>query len=624
MAAEAKSNDGTLTHTAPRSRNDALLQRYRAYRSLPQMVIEQAEKQGDRPCLWSKQGGEWRPFTYRTVATQASALARRLQALGIKPGDRVALISENRPEWGIADVAIMSVGAATVPAYITNTPRDHEYILTHSGARGVIVSTAQIAKRVLPALANAPEVRFVIVMEALAAADTAQCRVPIEAWSVALSAGGGLPDTVSDCVARLKRQDMACIIYTSGTGGTPKGVMLSHGAILTNCLGAYDLLLKFGLSDEVFLSFLPLSHSYEHSAGLYFPLSLGAQIYYAEGVEQLVANMAEVKPTIMTAVPRLYESMQRRVVQGLQKQSATKQAFFRKALALGRKRYEAPERLSFLDRAVDALLDSLVRKKVAARFGGRLKAFVSGGAPLNYEVGLFFNALGVVMLQGYGQTESAPVVSCNPPEKIKIHTVGPVCPDVEVRIADDGEILVRGELVMLGYWKDPAATAAAVRDGWLHTGDIGRLDGDGYLQITDRKKDIIVLSGGDNVAPARVEGFLTLQPEIGQTMIYGDKRPHLVAIIVPEAEWLKRWASENGKRLDQKALASDPDLKKAFAAVVERVNADLSVLERVKRFVIATEPFSIDNGMMTPTMKVRRHVVRDTYREQLEGLYGAG
>ena len=375
-----------------------------------------------------------------------------------------------------------------------------------------------------------------------------------------------------------------------------------------------------GLGDEVFLSFLPLSHAYEHTAGLYFPISIKAQIYYAESIETLAVNLVEARPTIIVSVPRLYEVMHRRIVLGLKHQSALKQSLFAKAVALGRKEYEKPGSLGLVQGALNRVLERLVRDKVRARFGGRLKAMISGGAPLNPEVGIFFTVLGVRLLQGYGQTEAAPVISCNPPYKVKLHTVGPALERVEVKIAEDGEILTRGDGLMNGYWNDETSSSAVLREGWLHTGDIGHLDADGYIQITDRKKDIIVLSGGDNLSPQRVEGTLTLQPEIGQAMVYGDKHAHVVALLVPDEEFLRDWKGGTGGG-DLAALAGDSDFMKVLGAAVERANADLSPTERVKRHILAETAFTADNEMMTPTLKVRRHKVLEIYREALEALY---
>jgi long-chain acyl-CoA synthetase len=397
--------------------------------------------------------------------------------------------------------------------------------------------------------------------------------------------------------------------------------MLSHGALLADAHGAGQVLAAITDGDDVFLSFLPLSHAYEHLAGFLLPILVGAQIYYAESVEVLAANMVEVRPTIMTAVPRLYETMRARILNALDRQGGMKKTLFLKAVELGARRYRQNGRLGPVDAVLDRLLERSVRTKVAARFGGRLKALVSGGAPLSFEVGLFFTALGVRILQGYGQTEAAPVISVNLPGKIKLETVGPAISGCEVTIAADGEILVRGEIVMQGYWNDAAATTAVLHGGWLHTGDIGEVDSDGYIRITDRKKDIIVNSGGDNVSPQRVEGFLTLQPEIAQAMAHGDRRPHLVALLVPDAEWAAGWARANTKPTDLAALVEDADFRRAIQEAVDRVNKTLSPIEKVRKFMLSAEAFTTDNGMLTPTMKIRRHVIRKTWGERLEALY---
>ena len=452
--------------------------------------------------------------------------------------------------------------------------------------------------------------------------------MPVHAWSDVVDSGRAQADDVISFASEINRGDISCLIYTSGTGGDPKGVMLSHGAIICNCMGAFHLFNDPGELDvdrEVFLSFLPLSHSYEHAAGLHFPISIGAEIYYAESVERLVDNMAEVRPTIMTAVPRLYELMHQRIVTGVDRKGGLSAKLFHRSVTLGTKRYKhsaAP--LGLAERITDRVLDKLVRAKVAERFGGRLKAFVSGGAPLNPEIGEFFLALGVRLLQGYGQTETAPVVSCNPLNAIKIETVGPPVKDVEVKIADDGEIVVRGELTMQGYWNNPQATAEVLRDGWVHTGDIGEIDAEGYIRITDRKKDIIVNSGGDNLSPARVESMLTFEPELEQAMVYGDRRPHLVAVVVPDQHFAGAWAKSHGKDADLATLATDAEFHHALAAVVDRVNARLSMIERVRRFIVAQAPFTTENGLQTPSLKIRRHKIKDKYGDALESLYAHG
>ena len=588
---------------------------YANCRSLPAMFFEVARRRDARPFLWVKREGRYQPLGWAQAADRVTRLAGGLIALGIEPGDRVALISENRPEWVIADLAIVSAGAVTVPAYVSNTVDDHRHILGNSGARAAIVSTAALAQRLLPAAAQVPAVRHVIAMEPV---DGTVANVPVRAWNDMLAASAD--GEIDRRVAALSPDDTACLIYTSGTGGVPKGVMQSHRNIIGNCRGAHRLLEMLGLDDEVFLSFLPLSHSYEHTAGMFFPISIGAEIYFAEGAETLAHNLLEARPTIMTAVPRLYETMHQRIRRGIERERGLKRRLFERAVAIGRKRL-AGRNLSFGERLIDPALDRLVRGKVRARFGGRLKAMISGGAPLNPEIGAFFVALGVELLQGYGQTEAAPVICCNPPGRIKIDSVGPPVDGVEIRIAEDGEILVKGDNVMPGYWNDPEATARTLQDGWLHTGDIGGLDDDGYLRITDRKRDFIKNSGGEMISPARVEGALTLMPEIAQAMVFGDQRPYLVAVLVPDPEYAAAWAAGRDLPVELTALARDPDFHRTLGDVVARVNEGLAAAERVRRFLIAEEPFSLANAQLTPTLKIRRHAIRDVYGAAFETLY---
>ena len=588
------------------------------WQNLAAMFLAGAEKRGGGPFLWAKEDGHYISKSWTEAADEVSKLARGLRKLGVEPGDRVVLCAESRPEWPLATLAIMAIGGIVVPAYTTNTVADHLHILTDSGATGAITSGAGLSGKVLAA-AQTHNIKFLITMDTFQADQTLGTN--IHNWHGVLAMGADEPDDIAAEIAKRQIDDTAAIIYTSGTGGAPKGVMLAHKAILHNCEGARDALEEIGLDDEVFLSFLPLSHSYEFMAGLFFPISIAAQIYYAEGIEHLSRNLTEARPTIMTAVPRLYEVMHGRITKGVAQAGGMKEKLFTAATDLGARNHEKPGSLAFGEKITNALVEKLVRKKVKASFGGRLKALVSGGAPLNYEIGLFFTALGLLLLQGYGQTESAPLISVNRPNRIKLKTVGPPVKNTEVKIAEDGEILAKGDQLMQGYWRNEDATNETIIDGWLHTGDVGRIDADGYIEITDRKKDIIVNSGGDTLSPQRVEGFLTLQPEISQAMVHGDKRPHLVGIVVPDADFAGDWAKENGKSGDLAALIDDADFARAIDDAVGRVNAGLAAGERVRRVMLISEPFTTDNEMMTPSLKVRRHKVMETYGDRLEGLY---
>jgi len=586
--------------------------------NLVTMFFYQAQRQGDKPFVWQKIDGTYQPTTWTQAAHQVTTLARALKSYGIEKGDRVALVAENRSEWGIADIAIMAAGAITVPAYTTNTVSDHRHILNNSQAKAAIVSTQKLADTLLHATHQADRVEFVISIDDI---DLKQeLSHPVYSWQDSIRKGETLPDDISAEAQHITRDDPACIIYTSGTGGTPKGVILPHRSIFHNCNGATEVLKDFNLGEEVFLSFLPLSHSYEHSAGLMWPISIGAQIYYAEGAETLATNMGECHPTLMTAVPRLYEMMRMKILRNLEKEGGKKEKLFKKAVELGTKKHLGL-RLSLRQKITNIALDILVRSKVKKRFGGRLKAFVSGGGPLNSDVGHFFQGLGLNILQGYGQTESGPVISVNRPHKIKMHTVGPAMAETEMKIAADGEILVRGDQLMLGYWGNEKATSETIVDGWLHTGDIGFLDDDGYLQITDRKKDIIVNSGGDNISPQRVEGFLCLEKEIAQAMVYGDQRPHLVALIVPDEEFAKQWAKDHGIAYDLAEVVAHSDFIKTIQAAVRQVNQNMSNIEKVRKFILSADPFTIENEQMTPTLKIRRHIIRDIYEDSLRALY---
>ena len=586
--------------------------------NLVELFLKRADARGDRPFLGAKAGGEWRTQSWREVAQMVCLLAESLRRLGLNDGDRVALVSENRPEWCIADLAIMAAGCITVPAYVTNTERDHLHILDNSGARAVIVSNEKLAGPLLPAIMRSGFANIVIPIEPIRAFQGGN--IACHTWETLLEGDPAAARRAVDArIGAIGRGDTACIIYTSGTGGAPRGVLQHHGAILCNVAGAAEVLEQdFGLDDnERFLSFLPLSHAYEHTGGQFLPIGCGAEIFYSEGLEKLASNIEETKPTIMVVVPRLFEVLRARIMKLVEKQGKVPNYLMTRALEIA-----GQPKTRLRDRPIDLVIEKLLRPKIRARFGGRIKAMVSGGAPLNPEVGTFFEAMGLTMLQGYGQTEAGPVISCNRPKAgIKMDTVGPPLKGVEVKIAEDGEILVRGELVMHGYWQNKPETDKALQDGWLHTGDIGHLDAKGRIVITDRKKDMIVNDKGDNVAPQKVEGMLTLQPEIAQAMVSGDERPYLVGLIVPDAEWALEWAKANGEKFDFKALQDLPAFRSAVRAAVDRTNKDLSVIEKVRQFAFADEPFTTDNEEMTPSLKIRRHKIRERYGARMDALY---
>ncbi len=465
--------------------------------NLPAMMFALARRRSDRPMLRAFRDGAWRSTSWDEFARQSAALARGLRTAGIAAGDRVLIAAENRPEYPMAETALMALRAVPVPAYVTNTVDDHAHLLRDSGARAAIVSTPALAGAVQAASERADGLGLLVAMDG--APDNA---VP---WARIAGDVRAEPQDVAREAEAIPAATLACLLYTSGTGGAPKGVMLPHRSILSNCAGALELLRPMGLREEVYLSYLPSAHCYEHTVGLFFLPSLGTEIVYARGVEHLAADLLAVRPTILTAVPRILEVIRARILAQLARQAPWRRRLFERTMAIGQGRLDGA-RLGLVERAADPVLERLVRAKVRARFGGRLKGIMSGGARLDPEVGRFFQALGMRVMQGYGQTEAGPVISANPPDAIRIDSVGRALRGVDLRLAEDGEIQVRGGLVMDGYWQRPEDTAAAIEDGWLRTGDIGTLDEDGYLRITDRKKDMIVLSGGENISPARIEG----------------------------------------------------------------------------------------------------------------------
>jgi long-chain acyl-CoA synthetase len=507
--------------------------------------------------------------------------------------ERVLLVSENRPEWMASDIAIMSNKLICVPNYTTYTSRDFEHVLNDSQPVGLIVSNKNLLQTILIA-SEKVKYNFKFIL----------CFDYFENNSISnLVFLNDLTDDNNDNnrekIKKIKRTDPACIIYTSGTQGLPKGVILSHGGILSNCEGAYELLKTIKSPDLTFLTWLPLSHSYEHAVQ-FVQIILEAKVFYNKSIETLLPTVKIAQPHIMTAVPRFYNNLHAKMKINLKNQSNFKQNLFNKTIQLGTKKFKNIK-LSFSENIINLILDKLVRKKVKNNFGGRLEAFISGGGPLDSQVGEALNALGLKTLQGYGLTETSPVVSCNLLNKVKVDTVGPIFPGVEVKLAEDGEILVKGENLMLGYWNNKEATEQTIKDGWLHTGDIGEFDEDNYLKITDRKKDIIVSLGGDNIAPSKIENLLTLSPEIEQACVFGEQKNYIAALLV----------------LNSESKSSDEDIQR----YIDEVNKDLTQPEKIKKFIFIDEPFSIENNLMTPTMKVRRHEVQKKYQNQIDQLF---
>jgi long-chain acyl-CoA synthetase len=561
---------------------------YPRWPNLAAMMFALCRRHGARALMRAYRDGSWRSVTWGEYGRAAASAARALAAAGIAAGDRVLIASENRPEYLIAETALMAIRAVPVPAYVTNTPDDHAHLLRDAGARAAIVSSAELAARVVQGARRAGRFDLLVSMAPFEAEG-----IRVLPWS-ALVGDQRPPDDVATAAAQIPPSTLACLIYTSGTGGAPRGVMLPHRSLLANCRSSVELLRPLHFNHEIYLSFLPIAHAYEHLVGQFLLPSLGTEIVYSRGIEHLAADLVQVRPTIMTAVPRVLEVIRGRILAEAARQKPWQQALFRHAVEMGMRRLDGT--MLLVDRLLDPLLDRAVRRRVMGRFGGRLRAVMSGGARLEPEVGRFFLALGLTLMQGYGQTEAGPVISANPPDAIRIDTVGQPLQGVALSIAEDGEILVRGELVMDGYWNQPDATAAALRDGWLHTGDVGTLDADGYLRITDRKKDIIVLSGGENVSPARVEGMLMGEPEIAQAVVAGDGRSGLTALLVP-------------------AQGHD---EVGLAVALSRVNKRLAVHERIRHYR-TVPPFTMENGLLTPSHKIRRALVVRAHSPMLQG-----
>ena len=559
--------------------------------NLLELFFEQYKLQEKSNIFLTPLKSDQKSFTWEETLNCIVNLSKQISLIN-KTGDRCLLISENRPEWMISDLAIMLSGSITVPAYTTYVEKDYEYIINDCSPKVLIVSNQNQFSKVESILKRNDTIKKIISFEKLDI--NAQQYLNFKDINSDIK-------NIEKIIPEIKitRKDPACIIYTSGTQGSPKGVILSHGGILNNCDGAMEILQPFLSKNSRFLTWLPLSHSYEHAVQ-FVQICVGAKVFYAESIEKLVKNMNDCKPHIMTAVPRFYQNLYQKINSTFSKATGFKKKLINKMLQLGSKKINK-KKLSFFEKINDFLLDKIVRKKIKSQFGGELQAFVSGGGPLDKDVGTFLNAIGLPTLQGYGLTETSPVVSCNPIHDIRVETVGPPFEGNEVKLADDGEILVKGENVMLGYWNNKEETDKVLKDGWLYTGDIGSFE-ENYLKITDRKKDILVTPGGDNISPLKIENELVNSIFIDQALVYGDNKPYLVAMIV---------LSEDKKKSSKEEIQNE----------IEKVNINLTKVEKIKKFFISNEKFTIENGMQTPTMKLKRYKIIQKFKNNFEQLY---
>jgi long-chain acyl-CoA synthetase len=565
-------------------------------------------------------GDTWKEISWNEFYDKAKKLGLALISTGINPGDRVAIFSPNSPEWQMVDMATVSIGAADVPLYATITAKQAEYIISDSGSKVVFVGTEDHMKRVLEVRDNLPELKKIVTLD-----NTTSDHPDVITFDDMLKLGekNANPDQFFERLDAVKKDDLATIIYTSGTTGDPKGVMLTHWNLMSNVQTASSIIDVF--DTDICLSFLPLSHSLERMSGYYTSVFNGVTIAHARGIDQLVDDIGDVKPHFMVSVPRLYEKIYAGVLANIESEPAIKQKIFNWAVGVGRK----VSALKVAHKPIPGMLkmkyniaNKLVFSKIYEKMGGRLRFFFSGGAPLAREIAEFFHAMGIVILEGFGLTETSPVLTVNKPDAIRFGSVGQPIPGVEIKIADDGEILAKGPNVMKGYWNRPGETAEALEGGWFHTGDIGHLDEDDFLFITDRKKDLIVTAGGKNIAPQNIENTLKLDKYIEQVAVLGDKRKFVSALIVPAFPELEAWAKEQGiDTSDMAALVADERVNKMMKEHVDAALKDFDRHERVTKFVLLPAEMTEDSGLLTPTLKVKRKEVNSQFASEIESMY---
>ncbi len=581
---------------------------------------EAARKYPDRPALSAKTQGSktWQTLTYGQLSEKVRQVALGLRALGIEPGDRVALLSENRMEWAIADLAALAAGAVSVPVYPTLPAGQVAHILSDSGAKAIFAENSKQMAKARQAHETAPALYVLITLEE----KTEEAGVFTLADLMSVGETAILGESYEARRDAVMPDDLMSLVYTSGTTGSPKGAMLTHGNMAAALDGANEKFPLFQPPYDVFLSFLPLSHVFERVT-YNLALTQGAHTVFNDSIFKLMDNLAEQHPTIMQCVPRVYESIHERVTDGIAKLPEKRRHLTHWALGVGStvaERQNAGKSAGPILGLQQLVADKLVLSKIRARFGGKLKFFVSGGAPLNPRTADFFLAIGIPILEGWGLTETTAAACANPAGRVKVGTVGPSLFNVQVQAAADGELLVKGPTVMRGYWNNPTATGEVIdAEGWFHTGDIGVIDAEGYVKITDRKKDILVLANGKNVAPQPIEILLKRSPLISEIVLLGDKAGTVSALVVPNFDALKAWAKAQGReKVTHEELVTDPTARKFVKAEIDTLSKDLADYEKIKRIALINHAFSVDGGELTPTLKVKRKVVAEKYGALLE------
>ncbi len=590
------------------------------FTNIPEMFFKTAENFPEKTALLFKKNGMINSITWQEFSDRAKTISSFLIRIGTAPGEPIIILSENRPEWMYADMGILSSAAATVPIYPTLTPAQIEYIIKETESRVCFLSTVQQLEKIVQIKNRIPSLRFIITFEDISHSDpnftnlrTILNEKPSNEMMIA----------IANRIFSIKGDDPFSIIYTSGTTGEPKGVILTHKNILSNIESSINQLPV--RDDDLFLSFLPLSHVFERTCTYYGSIYKCATVAFAEDIEHVPQNLMEFKPTVMCAVPRFFEKFYERIHAYLKEKGVFSRIIFNISISIADKIWRiknSGKKIPLLLSLAGKVADTLVLKKIRLAFGGRIRFVISGGAPLPNKIAEFFLAAGIPIIEGYGLTETSPVVSVNPIDKIKIGSVGKPIPGVEVKIAEDGEIIVRGPNLMKGYFKKPEATMEAIRDGWFHTGDIGYIDHEGYLYITDRKKELLVTSGGKKVAPRAIESMLMESPFIQTAMLIGDGRKFISALIIPNFKILERYARDNNIRFQNiKEIINDQKVRDLYSTIVEDVNKNLARYEKIKKFALLENEFSVESGELTPTMKIRKSFVEKNYKDIIEELY---